>query len=1116
MKKQCLLLVALFLAFGCPVWYDCSVHGFTANAQAEKVSGVVKDTEGEPLIGATVMVKGTSTGVSTDIDGRFLIGAMPDATLVVTYVGYKEKQVKIDGRKQLEIVMESSVESLDEVVVVGYGTQKKVNLTGAVSTVDIAKQLEGRPQQDLAKALQGAVPGLTVTSVNGDINGTPSLKIRGTGTLSNGEVSNPLIVVDGVPMEDISFLNPEDIKDVSVLKDAASSSIYGTRAAFGVILIQTKSAKAGEQVQLKYSNNFSWSSATYLPNYASVPQQIKSLSQANKRAGLANELFGMYLDTMLPYAEAWYEQNKGKKSGYREMRPFTSWDDVGDYYVSADGTGAMYYADWDVQDIMFSNSAPAQSHNVSLQGSSGKTSYYLAFGYNSREDIMKINPAKVKRYNVNANIQTDINQWVTAGVRFNFTDKVFDSPNVSRNTYEYMWRWGSFFGPYGYMLDADGNPVDARNDIAYRKQAGNDHDVTTMTRMQAWMRANIIKGLTLNADFTYDITNRNNEYAALPVYVWNTWGGNITNPVYVVAQKDTYQRQTNTKVDLWTMNIYGSYEKTLGKAHNLKVMLGTTAERESYRYFYAQRKGLLDNNLPELNLATGDQTVSSAAYNRATAGFFGRINYDYNGIYLIELNGRYDGSSKFPSADQWAFFPSMSLGYRFSEEDYFKNYRGYVNNGKLRFSYGEIGNEAVGSNKFLSTISSMSANSVYWIDADGVKVPAFNMPTLVSSALSWERVRTIDVGLDLGFLKNSLNVTFDWYQRETKDMLAPGITLPSNVGAVAPEENAGSLRTRGWEVSVNWNKRFGEWDVYATFNIGDAKTVVTEWNNPTGILNNYFTGKVYGDIYGFVTDRYFTEDDFAGKNLDGSWIYADGVASQTGLQNGTFVYGPGDIKFKDLNGDGKIDGGSGTKDDMGDLTVIGNSSPRYEYSFRLGAAWRGFDIDLYFQGVGKRENWTVSAFVMPFMRGADATYSHQESYNKMVFDADNNIVGYEIDQANKYPCLYPGNASYGTVSGIAVGSNNFYPQTRYLVDMSYLRLKNVTLGYTLPADITKKAYMQKVRVYVSAENPCLIYKANNYPIDPEMNTGQGSLSNGTWGRTTPVTRTYSCGLQVTF
>ena len=1113
MKKQCALFVALFLAFGNPVWNGGESLGFTAVAQTGKVNGVVKDANGEPLIGATVMVKGTKTGVSTNADGAFSINAAAGQKLVISYVGHKTQEIALTGQKTVNVTLESSTEALDELVVVGYGTQKKVNLTGAVATVDVAKQLEGRPQQDLAKALQGAVPGLTITSSNGNVNGTPSMKIRGTGTLSNGESSEPLIVVDGVPMDDISFLNPEDIKDISVLKDAASSSIYGTRAAFGVILIQTKSAKPGDKVQVKYTNNFSWSQATYLPNYSSVPKQIAALSQANKRAGLANELFGMYLDDMLPYAEAWEQQNGGKKAKYREMRPFQSWDDVGDYYVNADGTGAMYYADWDVQDIMFNNAAPAQSHNVTLQGSSGKTSYYLGFGYNSREDIMEWNPETVKRYNVNANIQTEINKWVTAGVRFNFTNKEYDQPNVGRNTFEYMWRWGSFFGPYGYMLDADGNPVDAKNDIAYRKQAGEDHDVTTMTRMQAWIRANIIKGLTLNADFTYDLTNRNNEYSKLPVYTWNTWGGNISTPTYAVAQSATYQTQTNTKVDLWTMNVYGSYDKTFADAHNLKVMLGATAERQKYRYFSAKRMALLDNNLPELNLAGGTQTVGSSAYTRATAGFFGRINYDYKSIYLLEVNGRYDGSSRFPAADQWAFFPSMSAGYRFSEEAYFEDLKQYVNNGKLRFSYGEIGNEAVGDNMFISTIGSMTS---YWLDSSNTKLPAYGMPSLVSSALSWERVRTLDVGIDLGFLDNSLNVGFDWYQRDTKDMLAPGVTLPNTVGASAPYENAGSLRTRGWELSINWNKKFGDWNVYATANIGDAKTTVTEWNNPTGILSSYFTGKEYGAIYGFETDRYFEESDFVGKNADGSWIYADGVADQTGLQKGTFVYGPGDIKFKDLNGDGKIDGGKGTKDDMGDLKVIGNSTPRYEYSFRLGATYKGFDLDLYFQGVGKRDQWTVSAFVMPMMRGADATYSNQDSYNKMVFDGTT-IVGYEIDQNNKYPCLYPGNASSGTVSGIGSGSNNFYPQTKYLVDMSYLRLKNITLGYTLPADITKKAFMEKVRVYVAAENPCMVYRGNSdYPLDPEINTGQGTLGNGTWGRTNPITRSYSCGLQVTF
>ena len=1070
-------------------------------------SGLVLDNNGEPVIGASVVEKGTTRGVATDIDGKFSFKVKPGSTLQISYVGCKPTTVKAGS--DLKITLASDNQVLDDVVVVGYGTQKRVNLTGAVATVDVAKTMESRPQTNVAQALQGAVPGLSIVNTNGDINGQPSMTIRGTGTLSNGEVSKPLIVVDGVPMDDISFLNPSDIANISVLKDAASSSIYGTRAAFGVILVTTKTANTKEKVKVSYSNNFAWSGATVLPDYADVPQQIKTFIQANKRAGQDPELFGMYLDKMLPYAEAWQQQNGHKKSGYRQMRPFESWDNVGDYYIDPTGKSApMYYADWDVKGIMFNDAAFSHQHNVTVQGSAGRTSYYLGFGYSGREDIMEFNPAKLKRYNVNANIQTNITDWMQAGVRFGYNNKVYDSPNTNRSTYTYMWRWGSFFGPYGWMPDADGNPVDCQNDIAMRKQAGTDHDVTSMTRMQAWAKADILDGLSINADFTLDLTNRNNDYNKLPVWCWNTWGGSIDKPHYQTRQNKTYAVSKNVRSELWTTNVFVSYEKEISN-HYFKVMLGGMAERESYRDFWGQRNELLDNNLPEINLAAGDQYAGNYAWNRATAGFFGRINYNYKGIYLIELNGRYDGSSRFPANDQWAFFPSGSIGYRFSEEAYFENLKQYINNGKLRFSYGEIGNEAIGSNKFISTVGRKDIN---WIGPDGKKITAGTMPSLVSSTLSWERVRTMDVGLDLGFLNNTLTLGFDWYQRETLDMLAPSVTLPDIVGATAPYGNNGSLRTRGWELSLGWNQRFGEWDVYANFNIGDAKTVVTEWNNPSGLINQYFKGKVYGDIYGFETDRYFEESDFV-KGADGNLTYAPGVASQTGLEQGSFVFGPGDIKFKDLDGNGKIDGGKGTKDDMGDLKVIGNSTPRYEYSFRLGAAWRGFDLDMYFQGVGKRDVWTVSSFVMPFMRGTDATYAHQESYNEILYNEAGQVKGYNINQNNKYPCMYGGGANYGTVPGIDKGRYNFYPQSKYLVDMSYLRFKNITFGYTIPKQITRKAYIDNLRVYFSAENPCMIYRGNSdYPLDPEMNKG----SNQDWGRTTPMVHSYSFGLQVTF
>lgn len=1117
MRKH--LYLSLLLACGMPITAYANPEPQATQQSIGTITGTVVDENGDPVIGASVFEKGNArNGASTDIDGNFSIKVKAGTTIKVSYIGYRTAE--LPAAAGMTVQLERADALLDEVVIVGYGTQKKANLTGAVSTVDVEKVMEGRPQTDVMKALQGSVPGLTITNSNGDINASPNVEIRGIGSIN--AVMKPLYVVDGVPMDDMSFLNPEDIEDISVLKDAASASIYGTRAAGGVIMIKTKTAKEQDRVSIKYSNNFAWSKASYLPEYSSVPKQINALIQANNRAGLANELFGMYLDKMLPYAEAWYEQNGGKKIGYGEMRPFESMDNVGDYYVNPDGSGAMYYADWDVQDIMF-QTAPSQTHNISVDGSTGKANYHLAFGYTEKEGLMNFNPDKLKRYNVNANFNVALTDWLDAGVRFNFTNKEYDMPNVGRSTYTYMWRWGSYFGPYGYIIDANGNKIDARNDIAYRKQAGNDHDVTTFTRMNAYLKADIIKGLSLQADFTYDLSNRNNEYAYLPVYCWNTWGGNISEPYYAVTQSSTYQTQTNTKINRWTTNVFATYEKTFAKDHNLKVMAGFTADQENNRYFYARRTNLNDNNLPELNLATGTQTVNSSASHWATAGFFGRVNYDYKGIYLFEANARYDASSKFPLDQQWGFFPSMSAGYRFSEEAYFEPIKDIVNNGKLRFSFGEIGNDNIGSYSFLSTIGTKTAASSYWISGSS-KLPMSDMPSLVSSDLTWERVRTLDIGLDLGFLNNSLTVGFDWFQRDTKDMIAPGLELPSAIGASAPIENAGSLRSRGWELSVNWNKRFGDVNFYVNAILSDYTTKVTEWNNPNKDLDYYYSGMTYGDIWGFETDRYFEESDFVGKNADGSWIYAPGVADQTGLEQGNFVFGPGDIKFKDLNGDGVINGGNktdadgntiptGTADNHGDLKVIGNNQPRYQYSFHIGGDWKGFDLDLYFQGVGKREVWTQSAFIMPMMRGADATYDHMESYNQMIFDADGKITGYVIDQSNKYPCMFPGNEGGGTVSNISSGNHNFYPQSRYLVDMSYLRLKNITFGYTLPQVLTRKAYIEKARVYFSADNIATLYRGNSdYPLDPEMNSG----STNSWGRTAPITKTFSCGLQVTF
>jgi len=1093
-----LTIAALFIGSGEVIANKNTPNSnYSANEQqqSQAIQGLIVDSKGEVIIGASVLEKGTSNGTISNIDGKFSLKAKPGATLIISYIGYKPQEIK--ASQNMQVILKEDTEILEEVVVVGYGVQKKANLTGAVSTVDVGKTLEARPQSDISKALQGVVPGLSIINTNGKLNSKPTITIRGTGTLSNSETSNPLIVVDGVPMDDISYLNTQDIQNISVLKDAASSSIYGTRAAFGVILITTKSAKKTDRVTINYTNNFSWDTPTILPDYPDVASQAKALRSANLRAGLSNELFGMVMDdSFISKAEGW-KQRHGGKARYREM---VSGDD---FDLSADGT-ALYYADWDVVGIMFRNWKPGQSHNISVQGTSGKTSYFMSLGYNHEEGILNFNPDKLNKYNATMNVTSDITNWLQVGGRFSYSDKDYTTPNTRRNTYTYMWRWGSFFGPYGSYQGTD-----MRNDIAYLKQAGDDNTNDSYTRIGGFLKATIIKGLTLNADYTLSIRNSNEEKAGLPVTCWNSWGGKITTPTTLSGGTSTYVNQESIHDQSYALNVYANYELNLAERNHFNFMIGTNAEEGEYKSYWAQRTNLLDGNMPEFNLATGDQTVGGSHSEWGTAGWFGRINYDYNGVWLLELNGRYDGSSKFPSSDRWAFFPSGSVGYRISEEKYFEPLKNTVNNAKLRASYGEIGNQAVGSNMFISTLSKEADSDVHWLDG-GTKVVSYDLPSLVSSKLKWERIQTLDFGTDLSFLNNDLNVSFDWYQRTTKDMLAPGQTMPQTLGANAPKINAGTLRTRGWELSIDWHHLFNKVTVYANASIGDFKTVITKWDDDTKLLNSNYSGKVYGDIWGFETDRYFTADDF---NADGS--YKDGIASQTGLQQNGFVYGAGDVKFKNLNVDNVIDAGKGTADDHGDLKVIGNTTPRYQYSFRLGGEWKGIDIDMFFQGIGKRDVWTQSAFVMPMMRGADAIYANQTSY----WTEDN------PNPDADFPRLWPGNAGQGNISVIEKGNHNFYPQSKYLVNMAYLRFKNLTIGYTIPKSWTHKAYMEKVRVYFSANNICELINKSNAPVDPEVNTSEATVlsststndyGNGTWGRVDPMYRTISFGLQVTF
>ena len=1068
-----------------------------AAAQQQPVKGTIVDVNGNPIPGASVMIPGTTTGAVTAVDGTFSLNVAEGTKVEVGCLGYAS--VTINAKNGMKVVLKEDAEALSEVVVVGYGTQKKANLTGAVATVDVNKTLEARSTADLGKALQGAVPGLTVLNTSGKIGSEPSVVIRGVGTLSNSATSTPLYVVDGVPIDNISYLNTQDIESISVLKDASSSSIYGTRAAFGVVLITTKSAKNNEHFQVNYTNNFGWSQATVLPDYPTVLEQIAGLNDANHRFGNESELFGMYLDREAFYQAAKNWQDKhGGKAGYREMVE-------GDDYIP----GVGYVADWDVAGIMFNNAAPSQNHTISVQGNAGKTNYYMSFGYDKEQGLMNFNPDKLKKYNATVNVTTQVTDWLQVGARVNYVNKDYEdcTDALRQGTYQYMWRWGSFFGPWGYFS----NGLDGKNAIAYRKQAGEGWTKTDNLRIGGFTKVNITKGLTLNADYTYLQNNMRYKQVNLPVHQMNTWS--IT-PSETVASTTTFIDARRSYTRGYSTNIYGNYEFSIADAHNFNIMAGFNADESEYEYYRNTYNNILDTNLPEVALTqdTDKKNIFAHTHNEVgSAGFFGRINYNYKNRILLELNGRYDGSSKFPENNRWAFFPSASAGWRISEEPFFAPVKSIVNNAKIRASYGEIGNQEVGSNMYIATIARQGSN-VNWLGTSSTKKDTFGMPKMVSSTLSWETLATTNIGIDLGFLNGELNATFDWFQRDTKDMLAPGQTMPSVLGASAAYENAGTLRSRGWEITIDWHHNFNGVNVYAIGNLADYITTIKEWNNDSRLLNSNYSGKRYGDIWGFETDRYFEASDFVGKDEKGNYIPAPGVASQVLLQTGKFIYGPGDIKFVDQNGDNEINAGKGTADDHGDLVVIGNTQPRYQYSLRIGGDWKGFDLDLYFQGVGKRSMWTQSAFVMPLMRGADAIYASQTSY-VTTEDMEKGI----IDQGATYPRLCAGGAAKGTISVIESGSMNFYPQSKYLVNMAYLRLKNITLGYTLPAQLTQKVKISKVRVYGSIYNAFdIIDHTKKYGLDPEINTGEGSMGNGVWGRTDPMLRTYSCGIQITF
>lgn len=1117
--KRCFfgLGLALAVAVGTPL---TAVAGNSISTNAEqskvKVTGKVLDEQGQAVIGATVQVMGTNDAKLTDVNGYFDISVPVGATLQISFMGYEPQQIQISQATNLDISLKTDAQSLDEVVVVGFATQKKENLTGAVASVNVSKALEGKPVADLSKGLQGVTPGLNISYGSGNLGSSAKINVRGTGTIINGvEKGSPLVLVDGIPTE-MAMVNPEDVASISVLKDAASASIYGARAAFGVILITTKTGKKSDKVTFSYTGNFGWNNPGKLVDFLDPTVELPAMIEAQRRAGNDNaEAFGMQYKTLLPGVIKWQEQYANNRQG-NNMVYGEDWEII--------DNRAYFYRVWEPHDEMLGKNTPQMNHTLSAQGRMGeKSAFMVSLGYSDQTGPMKIKPEKMQRYNANINFNTELASWLKADFRVMASRQEFDSPynyysnsGYNRETengyFGYYMRWGKFF-PYGTYEDTY-----FRHAPGYMAQANYNKKRTDYMRINGVLTAQITKDINIIGEYSIGVTNESYKLNGGTVKLWDFWSvmpytnetiGSAVPSTDLVATGSIHDRVAQTKSASQTQvfNAYANYTKTFGNDHNFKAMAGINTEWNNFERTYAERRQLLDRNKPEFALAVGDQFATSSwsgftpgLSEYAIAGVFARVNYDYKGIWLLELNARYDGSSKFPTTEQFGFFPSASVGYRITEQKWMQGAKSWLNDAKIRASIGSIGNQNIKDNAFLSMMTNKNPN---WIGGGSIIPPSVDMPNNVDPYLTWESVTTTDIGIDLR-LFNMFNITADWYQRNTKGMLAPGKVLPDTFGQGAAETNAGNLRTRGWEIGLGFNKAIGERvSVYADLTLSDYQTVVTKWNNPSKTLGSMYEGQVLGEIWGLTTDRlyqagefetYYLATDLEHKNPKSRPIVGP---DQANLTSGNFVFGPGDIKYVDRNGDGKITKGDGTVENPGDLSVIGNSTPRYQYGIRLGADIYGFDIEMFFQGVGQRDYWADSDLILPFYNRTDAMYGHMTDY----WTPDNTD--------SYYPNPFPGSAGNILASGTK-GSNNFITQTRYMLNMSYLRFKNLTVGYSLPKSVLSKIKLQKVRVYFSAQNLGEITNGR-LPVDPEINETEAA-----WGRTFPYSRTMSFGLQLTF
>jgi TonB-linked SusC/RagA family outer membrane protein len=1065
----------------------CTWSAIAQSKDARTISGVVKNEKGLPVAGITVTEKGTTNATVSDDKGNFKLHLKNNnsSAIVLSGIGFETKEVKMGQQNVVGIVLKDEAKSLSDVVVIGYGSQSKKKITGAAATVNIEELLGDRPVSTLGAVLQGATPGLQVGISSGAPGASTSLNIRG-GTDYGKDPNNtantimnsgaPLIIVDNVPYSGaLNLLDPNDIETVTVLKDPASASIYGSRTAYGVVVITTKSGKKNQKVQFNYSNNLVFSTPTNLPVKATPIQQV----QAWIDGGMTGSYNGGQNLTQWMTLLKDYQANPGK------------------YPTGGDTLNGIYYqlAPTDAVKALLGNHSTQFMNNFSVNGGTDKTTYRMSFGSTNERGVLPdaANQDNYKRYNIRSLVTTDVNAWLNlqldAGYN-NSTAKTPFYPNVfgdATNTPSAL--------PLDSIPTKPGQVIrTGKNELLARAPIQSNSD-----EIRATGRTIIkpVKGLTITGEYTIDNINSDvTQYdKKVTVPMLNPYG----------YTPETFGNDVYDKSHGWNkntiINVFGNYALTLNHQHNFTLLGGFNQEQRNTGTDEIAVSGLVSPDLPFLAGTTGLNMPAISTKNYAdfaSRGYFARLNYDFRNKYIMQVSYRYDGSSKFPEGHRWVGLPGASVGWRITEENFMQSLKPYLNELKLRASYGSVANQNIADYGFFPGMSITTPN---WLN-NSAKVGTLLPPPLTSANFTWETVSSKDLGLDWALLKSRLTGTFDWYQRDTKDILTDAANVPPAVlGTGLPLQNSGSLRTNGFELAVNWNDHIGRVGYNLGVNLFNYTSIVTKCSNTQNIYYNsayqVYQGKKMGEIWGYVTDRFYDTTDFVkgslNSNLRGGTLLA-GRPKQNGQSPN-----PGDIMYKDLNGDSVITPGAYTLANHGDLTIIGNSAPQYQYAITGGVSYANFDFSFIMNGVAKQEGFLPGTLSFPNQWVTyGALYSHQLNYW-----TPTNTNAY-------YARIYTDNVNTGqTLQGY-----NQQTQTRFLRDKSYLRLRNVTLRYSVPSTslVLQKLHVNKFQVFASMEN---VITFSHLPkgIDPDLSV-QGTGVGGGIGY--PFMRKTSVGINVSF